>query len=80
MSKYVPNHKYVVLEVRQVGTLWQSELKAKLFTVIFTPSLTRAGAIIAANNYIRTHKMIPANRNKVSKNFYDVERLQECQT
>lgn len=67
-------HRSVLLEVYKTDDLhWQAKLKGKLWTTIFRPSLSYRGAIISANNFIRTHKLRVANKNKVSKNFYNLK-------
>ncbi len=67
--------KTVLLEVKTLGRVYQATIKARLWTTIFQPSLTKRGAITAANNFIRTHKLKVANKNKVSKNYYNVREI-----
>ena len=67
-------HRTVLLEVHLIGNKWQSSIRARLWTIWFKPSRTHKGSIVAANNFIRTHGLSPANRNRVSKNMYNVKR------
>lgn len=67
-------HRTVLMEVHRVDNKWQSNVRARLWTVYFKPSNTYKGAIIAANNFVRTYNLRPANRNKVSRRMYSIKK------
>jgi len=74
------NHKQVILEVYKVKTevfkgeqMWQSCIKAMKWTTYFKPSLTKQGAINAANNFVRAHNLVVNNRKQVTRYQFNVK-------
>lgn len=68
-------HKTVILDVNEINGVFQAEVKARLWTVIFAPCKSYSAAITSANNFIRTYGLVIANRKKVSKHFYNIKRI-----